>query len=765
MRCTNCGNEIEEHSRFCPYCGTEIKRAPLTESNPVQKKNYKLWFIVGGIAFVVWLVAVIAIIVAIVRGKGNEKEEVTALEEENGVTMTLDFREVINNESLANVRVCFYEGYDNVDGDAITEYETPDNGEILAQIPEGDYTVSWESDGYYGGYENITVNEDSGRIVKRMLPVLTGQKAYILLEWDSDKDLDLCVYNAQIDQYIDTQSGVDTTGSFLYSDNAGEEGYELICLGDYTTGIYTIYVKDGECLRNGTDSTMETDNLRVSIYTAEGLAYRETAASSESAALWNPVYLHDGTAEGLENYIYDLAQYAWATQDKNDDSYARNKEALAAYQEFLRGELPTKEGKYLLDFLADYGDEVERNGFGWDGYVDEIDYAYLDLGNDKIQELLVTFVGMDIYCADDDSTYEYILKYDKDGLKVCYEFLTAARSDTEVSYYGIVKWSGESGATSYAKDGAVLDGEGSLIPVYSSETEGDLSHGYMEPFLQDGVDMAVVAAALPDVELSSYEIGNQYYLAYDETDYNTMSFAEVSSILSSRFGYQLYTTNQINDKIDEYAESIGLDVWSLKDVPELKTEVLDKQYYGIYAKPDALEFTTEEQEFLAKVAYGIYGYLDTNGYASLDYTAGQIQDGIGVEGLLWDVYYGTGKYLGDIDDYDRYQISASEAETMLKELIGREYDLASLLRDSSDWENGETGTYYTNGDIITYMGLIGDEEGPSFEKLYEEDGEWKFCVSVIFGDDEIDGRIELTLRPMRNSYGCQITGCHIDSYY
>lgn len=762
MRCTNCGNEIEEHSSFCPYCGTEIKRAPLTESNPVQKKNYKLWFMVGGIAFVVWLVAVIAIIVAIVRGKGNEKEEVTALEEENGVTMTLDFREVINNESLANVRVCFYEGYDNVDGDAIAEYETPDNGEILAQIPEGDYTVSWESDGYYGGYENITVNEDGERIVKRMLPVLTGQKAYILLEWDSDKDLDLCVYNAQIDQYIDTQSGVDTTGSFLYSDNAGEEGYELICLGDYTTGIYTIYVKDGECLRNGTDSTMETDNLRVSIYTAEGLAYRETAVSSESAALWNPVYLHDGTAEGLENYIYDLAQYAWATQDKNDDSYARNKEALAAYQEFLRGELPTKEGKYLLDFLADYEDEVERDGFEWwDGYVDEIDYAYLDLGNDNIQELLVTFVGMDIYCADDDSTDEYILKYDKDGLKVCYEFQTAARSDTEVSYYGIVSGIGLAGATSQVKDGAVLDGEGSLIPVYSSEIEGDLSNGYMEPFHQDGVDMAVVAAALPDVELSSYEIGNQYYLAYDETDYNTMSFAEVSSILSSRFGYQLYTTNQINDKIDEYAESIGLDVWSLKDVPELKTEVLDKQYYGIYAKPDTLEFTTEEQEFLAKVAYGIYGSLDTNGYDSLDYTAWQIQDGIDVEWLLWDVYYGTGKYLGVIDDYDRYQISASEAETMLKELIGREYDLASLLPDSLGLESG---TYYTNGDIITYMGLIGDAEGPMFEKLYEEDGEWKFCVAVN-SFDEIVGRIELTLRPMRNSYGCQITGCHIDSYY
>lgn len=756
MRCTNCGNEVEEHSSFCPYCGTEIKRAPLTESNPVQKKNYTLWFMVGGIAFVVWLVAVIAIIVVIVRGKGNEKEEVTALEEENGVTMTLDFREVINNESLANVRVCFYEGYDNVDGDAIAEYETPDNGEILAQIPEGDYTVSWESDGYYGGYENITVNEDGGRMVKRMLPVLKGQKAYILLEWDSDKDLDLCVYNAQIDQYIDTQSGVDTTGSFLYSDNAGEEGYELICLGDYTTGIYTIYVKDGECLRNGTDSTMETDNLRVSIYTAEGLAYRETAASSESAALWNPVYLHDGTAEGLENYIYDLAQYAWATQDKNDDSYARNKEALAAYQEFLRGELPTKEGKYLLDFLADYEDGVD-----WDGYVDEIDYAYLDLGNDKIQELLVTFVGMDFYCADDDSTDEYILKYDEDGLRVCYEFQTWARSDTEVSYCGIVKGSGSNGATSHAKDGAVLDGEGSLIPVYSSEIEGDLSIGYMEPFHQDGVDMAVVAAALPDVELSSYEIGNQYYLAYDETDYNTMSFAEVSSILSSRFGYQLYTTNQINDKIDEYAESIGLDVWSLKDVPELKTEVLDKQYYGIYAKPDTLEFTTEEQEFLTKVAYGIYGQLDTNGYDSLDYTAWQIQDGIGVEGLLWDVYYGTGKYLGVIDYYDCYQISASEAETMLKELIGREYDLASLLPDSSDFGNGSLGIYYTNGDIITYMGEIGYEAGSSFENFYEEDGEWKFCVAAYSSDE---GRIELTLRPMRNSYGCQITGCHIDSY-
>ena len=303
---------------------------------------------------------------------------------------------------------------------------------------------------------------------------------------------------------------------------------------------------------------METDNLRVSIYTAEGLVYEETAVSSESAALWNPVCLHDGTAEGLENYIYDLAQYAWATQDKNDDSYARNKEALAAYQEFLRGELPTQEGKYLLDFLADYEDGVD-----WDGYVDEIDYAYLDLGNDNIQELLVAFVGMDFYCADDDSTDEYILKYDEDGVKVCYEFQTWARSDTEVSYYGIVKGSGSNGATSHAKDGAVLDGEGSLIPVCSSEIQGDLSIGYMEPFHQDG---------------------------------------------------------------------------------------------------------------------------------------------IGVEGLLWDVYYGTGKYLGVIDYYDCYQISASEEETMLKELIGREYDLASLLPDSLGLE---LGTYYTNGDIFTYTGAIG----------------------------------------------------------
>ncbi len=40
---------------------------------------------------------------------------------------------------------------------------------------------------------------------------------------------------------------------------------------------------------------------------------------------------------------------------------------------------------------------------------------------------------------------------------------------------------------------------------------------------------------------------------------------------------------------------------------------------------------------------------------------------------------------------------------MLKELIGREYDLASLLPDSLGLE---LGTYYTNGDI-TYTGAIG----------------------------------------------------------
>ena len=158
--------------------------------------------------------------------------------------------------------------------------------------------------------------------------------------------------------------------------------------------------------------------------------------------------------------------------------------------------------------------------------------------------------------------------------------------------------------------------------------------------------------------------------------------------------------------------------------------------------------------------------MDTNGYDSLDYTAWQIQDGIVVEGLLWNVYYGTGKYLGVIDYYDCYQISASEAETMLKELIGREYDLASLLPGSPDFEEYRSdmpGTYYSNGDIFTYRSYCGDEDGPEFENFYEEDGEWKFCVAA-YSFEGIVGRIELTLRPMRNSYGCQITGRHIDSY-
>lgn len=94
---------------------------------------------------------------------------------------------------------------------------------------------------------------------------------------------------------------------------------------------------------------------------------------------------------------------------------------------------------------------------------------------------------------------------------------------------------------------------------------------------------------------------------------------------------------------------------------------------------------------------------EIQGDLSIGYMEPFHQDGIGVEGLLWDVYYGTGKYLGVIDYYDCYQISASEEETMLKELIGREYDLTSLLPDSLGLE---LGTYYTNGDI-TYTGAIG----------------------------------------------------------
>ena len=63
-----------------------------------------------------------------------------------------------------------------------------------------------------------------------------------------------------------------------------------------------------------------------------------------------------------------------------------------------------------------------------------VEYAYIDCGNDGVEELAVRFVGMGIYEPGDDSTVVYVIKEIDGQLEYCYKYQTWARSETTLNH-------------------------------------------------------------------------------------------------------------------------------------------------------------------------------------------------------------------------------------------------------------------------------------------------------------------------------------------
>lgn len=770
MFCHKCGREIANNSEFCMHCGAKIvaRASQIKESEqPLQEKNEngKKWGIIGGVALALVAVAVLLLIVLGSKDKPAGGQDELAGETADGadgvqtdhagkaaVDLSLCFREVINNEGLPDARIILTCGYDNPDGEIIADLTTQSDGTVKTELEAGEYTLCWEAEGYYSGHENLSVSGAELNVVKHMLPVLTEQKAYVLIEWNSDRDLDLCVFNAQTKQYINIMSAVDDTGDFLYFDNDGAAGYELIYLSDYTAGIYTVYVCDAASLLQGTDSIMEAEGLTVSIYTEAGLLYREKADTGETAALWSPVYLYQGEANGLEDYIYDLTDYAWAVRDKKDDSDVRNEEALEVYGAFLRGEYATEDGRYLTDLLPEY----EKYGL-WNGYVDGINYAYLDLGADHVQELWVAFVGMDHYAINDGTTSEYILKYDGKALKICYECGFWGRGSSNVSYYGVVDSGGSNGATSYGFAMAILDADGNEIGIYTANKEWEITR-YQEPFYSDGIDLAgeFETHGFSNLGLCIYEIAGSYYLVYDAgMNEDGISFEDVADVLRN-LGYQLYTDAQIEEIIAEYIRQQGIEEWLAGDKTQLVVQTLDAQYYMEYAEPETLALTEEEIDVLVHIGRVLASKADEN-RGALD--AWQIKEEIEnslYNGAFFKINEDSGESVGD------YLYWYFDVDTLndICDSLDFVYDFTRVdHRVYWDWVDPNliwSGAYYEEGQLSIYCHSGMPPCSFQANGIYKEDGYWKLRLVSSDGGEQPSRHYSIWLRLINNELGYEI---------
>lgn len=103
----------------------------------------------------------------------------------------------------------------------------------------------------------------------------------------------------------------------------------------------------------------------------------------------------------------------------------------------------------------------------------EINYAYLDCGNDGVNELAVRFNGVGPE-GPEISTQVYVIKEIEGKLECCYHYETWSRSYTDINYYGYVTSFGSNGASNHGYDAGVIDADGNWKFVHYTEEEWDI---------------------------------------------------------------------------------------------------------------------------------------------------------------------------------------------------------------------------------------------------------------------------------------------------
>ncbi len=367
MYCTNCGKEIADGSVFCRHCGeqigddktvyvvkddadSELKKIAAgnyVKSSPAPKVSVLPIVIIGAGAAVVIIMAVV-LGVLVIRSRtdsnvteisesvpdesetpapaepvsGEPVEETPAdnggtAQEDAGGTLTVS---VIGANETGSIKGAMLQ----VKGAEYEEFAETDNAghAVFSGIAPGTYKIKCNADGYYENQLEIEISDVAAEPVVPMIPVVTGNDAFVYLTWNGDHDLDLCAFNTELQEYVNIGHPADSVGNvFLYADHGADLPYEIIYIHDTDDEITkTFFVTEAKNAREGMPSQMEADGVTIRIYDKSGLAYSSTARVDESAPLWCPCYCYAGSFYDQQDYIYDVRgeQYEWISFEEKD---------------------------------------------------------------------------------------------------------------------------------------------------------------------------------------------------------------------------------------------------------------------------------------------------------------------------------------------------------------------------------------------------------------------------------------------------------------
>lgn len=201
---------------------------------------------------------------------------------------------------------------------------------------------------------------------------------------------------------------------------------------------------------------------------------------------------------------------------------------------------------------------------------DQAQYTYVGcLDNDAIN-LLVKFIGLNIYSPGDDSFAVYVLSEENGQLYLTGEYECWARSYTEQYRNGLCRSGGSSGAGDHYDGLSVFLSDGKEVSIY----EAEILSGWWTSYV-DGTIYSEVFGENADVplEVSVYTIDGDMYHTFDMSectdDQKTLCETYINRCRDEA-GVNWVTEEQLQEAVRKRCSSLGIDYNMLEQQEEVE---------------------------------------------------------------------------------------------------------------------------------------------------------------------------------------------------
>ena len=257
--------------------------------------------------------------------------------------------------------------------------------------------------------------------------------------------------------------------------------------------------------------------------------------------------------------------------------------AMASLIGFLEGDVKAfteysePDQSFTIKELADYicgvltDEESETRS-----YITDMQYAYIDCGNDGIPEMALDYTVTTYYgeYSDMPDTIHFVVANTADGLKAIYYGESYYRTYTEINSLGFIYSGGSYSAMGHYFDHSYIDANGELIFLYSA----DYSLGYSEPmipyydidyldlpdgydydwdFIDDGYELDVYCFS-PFDENDNYDEYRQGYMyVFSDNNGNDATPPMRWATFYQDNGIKLYSQTEMRDLLRQHRADLG----------------------------------------------------------------------------------------------------------------------------------------------------------------------------------------------------------------